>query len=189
MCPKRPPSVSFLLPIPSRSLSCSPFFSSSFARTKLSNSPISDKLAAFLKNLARWHAADGLLPRATVSFNWQKQQGVVGRSDRQAEKMDPSAPDPKSEKVEKSYLSAAVESISPWGGSSRSSTPKPAASASPGEGSGLKNQYGGNNTPQPWHGLRPKDYPSDCEQLWHPEGYVLLTWARSTSHCKVVLCG
>ncbi|CAG8949854.1 hypothetical protein HYFRA_00004181 [Hymenoscyphus fraxineus] len=71
-------------------------------------------------------------------------------------------PDPKSEKVEKSYLSAAVESISPWGVSSRSSTPKPVASAGPGEGSGLKNQYGGNSTPQPWHGLRPKDYPPDC---------------------------
>jgi hypothetical protein len=73
------------------------------------------------------------------------------------------APDARSEKVEKSYLSAAVESISPWGGS-RSSTPKPSfVSGPPGEGSGLKNQHGGDATTQHWHGITLKDYPSDCE--------------------------
>merc|ERR1712093_501409 len=49
--------------------------------------------------------------------------GVAGRFDRRASKMD-STPENKSEKPEKSYLSTAVDSISPWGGS-RSSTPKP----------------------------------------------------------------
>ncbi|KAG9237578.1 DDHD domain-containing protein [Amylocarpus encephaloides] len=74
------------------------------------------------------------------------------------------APDVKSEKVEKSYLSAAVESISPWGGS-RSSTPKPTGMGALGEASGLKNQHGGDHTTQHWHGLRARDYPSDCPPL------------------------
>lgn len=66
--------------------------------------------------------------------------------------------------VQRSYLSAAVESISPWGGS-RSSTPKPQPSAAPGEGSGLKNQHGGDHSTHHWHGLSVKSYPSDCPPL------------------------
>ncbi|KAH8786167.1 DDHD domain-containing protein [Hyaloscypha finlandica] len=76
--------------------------------------------------------------------------------------MDPT-PESKSEKPEKSYLSAAVESISPWGGS-RSSTPKPPSAAR--EASGLKPQQGGDHTTQSWkHGLSSKRYPPDCPPL------------------------
>ncbi|KAF8865107.1 DDHD-domain-containing protein [Acephala macrosclerotiorum] len=70
----------------------------------------------------------------------------------------------KNEKPEKSYLTAAVESISPWGGS-RSSTPKPQTASAPGEGSGLKNQHGGDHSTQRWHGLSSKRYPPDCPPL------------------------
>lgn len=84
---------------------------------------------------------------------------MAGRFDR-ARDMD-STPESRSEKPEKSYLSAAVESITPWG-SSRSSTPKPIA---PGEVSGLKNQHGGDHTTQHWHGLSLKRYPPDCPPL------------------------
>lgn len=79
--------------------------------------------------------------------------------------MDPT-PENKSEKQDKqerSYLSAAVESIT-WG-NSRSSTPKPASTSLPGEGSGLKNQHGGYQTTHQWHGLSSKRYPSDCPPL------------------------
>ena len=66
---------------------------------------------------------------------------------------------------EKSYLSAAVESISPWG-TSRSSTPKPKdKDALPGEGSGLKNQHGGGHSTSYWRGLSRRRYPSDCPEL------------------------
>jgi hypothetical protein len=79
--------------------------------------------------------------------------------------------DGKSDKSEKSYLSAAVGSISPWGGS-RASIPKPAASSSAsasasvggGGGSGLKNQHGADATTHHWHGIRLKDYPVDCKR-------------------------
>jgi len=77
--------------------------------------------------------------------------------------MDPTL-ETKTEKQEKSYLSAAVESISPWGGS-RSSTPKPTATTAAGEGSGLKNQHGGDHVTQSWHGLSLKRYPPDCPAL------------------------
>lgn len=73
-------------------------------------------------------------------------------------------PDPKAEKIEKSYLSAAVESISPWGGS-RSATPKVAVTGEVGGGSGLKNSHGGDHSTQPWLGIRAGDYPSDCEYI------------------------
>ncbi|KAH6713044.1 DDHD domain-containing protein [Leptodontidium sp. MPI-SDFR-AT-0119] len=75
-----------------------------------------------------------------------------------------STPESKSEKPEKSYLSTAVDSISPWGGS-RSSTPKPASATVPGEGSGLKHQRGGDHTTQNWHGFSSKRYPPDCPPL------------------------
>ncbi|KAH6674148.1 DDHD domain-containing protein [Halenospora varia] len=73
-------------------------------------------------------------------------------------------PDKGSEKVEKSYLTSAVESISPWGGS-RSSTPKPTQTINPGEASGLKNQHGGDHASQHWYGLSSRDYPTDCPTL------------------------
>jgi len=97
-----------------------------------------------------------------------------GRFDRQSTTMEPSSPavasvsvsagegKPKDEKIEKSYLSAAVESMSSWGGGpSRSSTPKP--TSAPGEGSGLKNQHGGDR--KHGHGLSTKRYPTDCPPL------------------------
>ncbi|CZT02755.1 related to phosphatidic acid-preferring phospholipase A1, contains DDHD domain [Rhynchosporium agropyri] len=75
-----------------------------------------------------------------------------------------STPESKSEKPEKSYLSTAVDSISPWGGS-RSSTPKPTSATVPGEGSGLKHQQGGDHTIQNWHGFSSKRYPPDCPPM------------------------
>ncbi|CAL3971357.1 hypothetical protein PZA11_007864 [Diplocarpon coronariae] len=75
-----------------------------------------------------------------------------------------STPENKSEKPERSYLSTAVDSISPWGGS-RSSTPKPASTTVPGEGSGLGHQRGGDHTTQNWHGFSSKRYPADCPPL------------------------
>ena len=72
--------------------------------------------------------------------------------------------DKKGQEKEKSYLSAAVESISPWG-SSRSSTPKPRGKEKEGEGSGLKNQHGGDHSSGYWRGLSRRRYPSDCPEL------------------------
>lgn len=75
-----------------------------------------------------------------------------------------STPESKSEKPEKSYLSAAVDSISPWGSSSRSSTPKPASATATG-GSGLKSDTGDHTTQHRWHGLSRKRYPPDCPPI------------------------
>jgi hypothetical protein len=92
---------------------------------------------------------------------------------RRAEKMDSTPPGKSSEQEkkgqDKSYLSAAVESISPWS-SSRSSTPKPKdkerdKGKGSGEGSGLKNQHGGDHSTTYWRGLSRKRYPSDCPEL------------------------
>jgi hypothetical protein len=69
----------------------------------------------------------------------------------------------KSEKPEKSYLSVAVDSISPWGSSSRSSTPKPTSATATG-GSGLKSG-GGDHITQYWHGLSQKRYPPDSPPI------------------------
>jgi hypothetical protein len=121
-------------------------------------------LAGYLRSLAQ-HARnvpkylpESVLKPSTV-LHWTNKQGVVGR----LERMD-STPKSKSEKPEKSYLTAAVESISPWGGS-RSSTPKPLVAGAPGEASGLKNQHGGDHITQSWHGLSSKRYPPDCPPL------------------------
>ena len=66
---------------------------------------------------------------------------------------------------DKSYLSAAVESISPWS-NSRSSTPKPKdKEKARGEGSGLKNQHAGDQNTTYWRGLSKSHYPSDCPDL------------------------
>lgn len=119
-----------------------------------------NKLARYLQSLinrVRRRIPDSV-SKATSSFDWPTKQG--GRSDRPTQKME--MPDAKSERPEKSYLSAAVDSMSPWGGS-RSSTPKPASITGSGEASGLKNQHGGDATTQHWHGIRSKDYPVDCK--------------------------
>jgi hypothetical protein len=115
------------------------------------NTSYAVKLASYLKYLAQ-HAKhgprfEGLLKSATAFY----ERGVAGT-------MDPT-PESKSEKPEKSYLTAAVESTF-WGGS-RSSTPKP-ASATPRESSGLKNQHGEDHTRPSWRGLSSKRYPPDC---------------------------
>lgn len=101
---------------------------------------------------------------------------MAGRFDRRAD-MDSTPADRNEEKKgqEKSYLSAAVGSITPWGTSrsasgSRSSTPKPKDTSKegvPGEGSGLKNQHGGRNADHStaWKGLSRRRYPSDCPEL------------------------
>lgn len=74
----------------------------------------------------------------------------------------PSAVAPK--KVEKSYLTSAVESISPWT-SARPATPKPA------EGSGdvaaevHSAQRGGDHSVGRSHGISTRRYPEDCPPL------------------------
>jgi len=134
-------------------------------------------LAGYIKALTQ-HAKNvpKYLPLSLLKsgspFDWSKTQGVAGRLGR-AGRMD-STPENKSEKPEKSYLSAAVESFSPWGpsSSSRSSTPKPLppiATKTP-EGSGLKNQHAGDHTTQHWRGLSSARYPSDCPPL-NPRWY------------------
>ncbi|KAI6246077.1 putative phospholipase, mitochondrial [Erysiphe necator] len=65
------------------------------------------------------------------------------------------------EKLEKSYRSAAVDSISSWS-SSRSPGFKPGIH---GDTSGLKNQYGGNRITQQSLGPSLKSYPPDCPPL------------------------
>jgi hypothetical protein len=146
----------------------SPYLSLSFL---YSNSPPpTSTLANFIKNLAQQaknvprFLPDNFLLSTSA---WTSKGGVqaAGRLDRRADNMDPtpeSKPD-KQEKQERSYLSAAVESMT-WGGS-RSSTPKPTSAALPGEASGLKNQYGGYQSTHQWHGLSSKRYPSDCPPL------------------------
>lgn len=74
--------------------------------------------------------------------------------------MDPT-PEINSEKADKSYLSAAVESLSAWG-TIRSPNTKLNAQ---GDGSGLRNQFGGDRITQQWYGLSLMKYPSDCPPL------------------------
>lgn len=64
--------------------------------------------------------------------------------------------------AEKSYLTAAVESMT-WS-ASRSSTPKPTSAVDSAEASGLRNQHGGDHTTQHW-GLSRNHYPADCPPL------------------------
>jgi hypothetical protein len=130
-------------------------------------------LANFLQRLAS-HAKNvpKYLPEHLFSSSAWTNSGVGGRLDRRAENMEPSADskdtEQKGEKQEKSYLSAAVGNISPWS-SSRSTTPRPKdksdKDAVPGEGSGLKNQHGGDHSSSYWRGLSKKRYPSDCPEL------------------------
>lgn len=123
-------------------------------------------LSQHVKNVPRFRLPDNysLLPA------WISSKGVAGRLDRRAEKMDSTPSDSKTsdhnreEKVAKSYLAAAVESISPWS-TARSSTPKPKTENLPGEGSGLKNQHGGDHSTTCWRGLSGKRYPPDCPPL------------------------
>ncbi|KAG0652365.1 putative phospholipase [Hyphodiscus hymeniophilus] len=146
-----------------------------------SNTPKLLKLANFLQKLAQQaknvpkYIPEHLFP----SSAWTNNRGVAGRFDRRAEEMDStpvlSETNKSDEKKgqEKGYLSAAVDSIYPWGASSsstsRSSTPKPRDASKdtlpPGEGSGLKNQHGGRNADHGWKGLSRRRYPSDCPEL------------------------
>lgn len=144
------------------------YFLSSFQSSLFSSQTQTVKLAGYLKSLAQQaknvpkYLPAGVL-KAASALDWSSKTGVAGRLDRRASRME-STPESKSEKPEKSYLSTAVDSISPWGGS-RSSTPKPASATVPGEGSGLKHQRGGDHTTQNWHGFSSKRYPPDCPPL------------------------
>jgi hypothetical protein len=101
--------------------------------------------------------------RSLSAFHWIKSSGVIDALRRANDKKMESAPGNKPKPLEKSYLSAAVESISPWGGS-RSTTPKATTPTFPGEGSGLKN-HGGDHSTSHWPGWSAKNYPSDCPPL------------------------
>lgn len=131
--------------------------------------PTAPTLANFFKSLIQQarsiakFSPESLLPSRPV---WTKQTGVqAGRFDRRADKMDstPESKSDKQDKQERSYLSAAVESMT-WG-SSRPSATKSASAGLPGEGSGLKNQHGGYQSTHQWHGLSSKRYPGDCPAL------------------------
>jgi hypothetical protein len=128
-------------------------------------------LASYLKALAQTLPKHLRIPERVLGIShidWGKKKGVAGRFDRQAE-MDPT-PENKPGKAEKSYLTAAVESITPWS-TSRSSTPKPASiststhAVDPAEASGLRNQHGGRDHTTHQYGLSLKDYPNDCPKL------------------------
>lgn len=103
------------------------------------------------------------------ALDWIKSTGVIDALRRANDKKMESAPGNKPKPLERSYLSAAVESISPWGGS-RASTPKPTTPTFSGEGSGLKNQHGGDHSTNHWHGWSTKNYPQDCPPL-NPRWY------------------
>jgi hypothetical protein len=127
-------------------------------------------LASFLHRLAQTtknfpkYLPEHLFPSSSA---WTNNKGVAGRLDRRAGKMNSTPADKISEQEkkgqDKSYLSAAVESISPWS-NSRSSTPKPKEKEK-GEGSGLKNQHGGDHSTTYWRGLSKRRYPNDCPEL------------------------
>ncbi|APA12376.1 hypothetical protein sscle_09g071460 [Sclerotinia sclerotiorum 1980 UF-70] len=104
------------------------------------------------------------LPLSYSALNWIRSSGVIDALWRANDKKMESAPGNKPKPLERSYLSAAVESISPWGGS-RASTPKATTPTFPGEGSGLKNQHGGDHSTNHWHGWSTKNYPPDCPPL------------------------
>ncbi|TGO09408.1 hypothetical protein BTUL_0166g00040 [Botrytis tulipae] len=103
------------------------------------------------------------------ALNWIKSTGVIDALRRANDKKMESAPGNKPKPLERSYLSAAVESISPWGGS-RATTPKATTPTFSGEGSGLKNQHGGDHSTNHWHGWSTKNYPQDCPPL-NPRWY------------------
>lgn len=92
-------------------------------------------------------------------FNKKNRLGVANFGD--LSKCMDSTTEATSDKAEKSYLSVAVDSISPWN-NSRSSALK---SNIHGDTSGLKNQYGGNRITQQSHGPSLKRYPPDCPPL------------------------
>ena len=65
----------------------------------------------------------------------------------------------------KSYLSAGINAISPWG--SRTSSPKPQAAApeAPIEDANFRNLRGGDHTVSHRHRISPKNYPRDCPSM------------------------
>jgi hypothetical protein len=89
------------------------------------------------------------------------------------------------EKPEKSYLTAAVESFNPWA-ASRSSTPDTASLAAKEEGSGLKNQHGKDHSTPRRHGLGSRRYPPDCPPLNARWFYAVDV---STNNCLVAVVG
>ncbi|KAM3081184.1 hypothetical protein ACMFMF_003100 [Clarireedia jacksonii] len=103
------------------------------------------------------------LRRSLSAFHWIKSSRVIDALRRANDQKMESGPGNKPKPLEKSYLSAAVESISPWGGS-RASTPKATTPTFPGEGSGLKN-HGGDHSTSHWPGWSAKNYPPDCPPL------------------------
>lgn len=125
-------------------------------------------MAKFLQTLQK--LVPKYIPKHLIlsSAAWTK-QGVAGRRADMASAPADRVSEQGKKGQEKSYLSAAVESISPWG-SSRSSTPKPKErerekAGGPGEGSGLKNQHGGDHSTGYWRGISRRRYPSDCPDL------------------------
>ncbi len=85
-------------------------------------------------------------------------------------------------KPEKSYLAAAVESISPWS-TSRSSTPKPRPASTGGPGSATQPAL--DHALNHRNGISSKRYPQDCPPLnarWFYAVDVSHFWSLSGGH-------
>lgn len=95
----------------------------------------------------------------TSAWSGRQQGGGAERLGRRAGEMTSNS----RAKPEKSYLSAAVESISPWS-TSRSSTPKPSNSTGTG-GPELISQKGTDYSLSHHHGISLRRYPKDCPPL------------------------
>jgi hypothetical protein len=117
-------------------------------------------LASLLKRLARRipHYLPASFVDPTSAWSGQRQGGVAERLDRRAGDMTSAS----QAKPEKSYLSAAVESISPWS-TSRSSTPKPSSAST--TGPELASQQGTDHSLNRHHGISARRYPKDCPPL------------------------
>jgi hypothetical protein len=141
-------------------------------------------LANLLKRLARRFPQ--YLPASIVDSTsaWsgagRREGGAAERLDRRAGNMTSTS----QARPEKSYLAAAVESISPWS-TSRSSTPKP-GSVSTG-GPELATQQGLDHSLNHCNGISSKRYPQDCPPLYTrwfyavDVGHVLVSFLALTS--------
>jgi hypothetical protein len=113
---------------------------------------------------------------------WTSRQSEPKRLGHGAVGMTSSAP----AKPEKSYLSAAVESISPW--TSRSSTPTPASQGTT-EG-GAKAQQGLDHSVTLHHGIPFRRYPKDCPPLetrwFYAVDVSLVLWSERTTGANSV---
>lgn len=115
-----------------------------------------------------WRQVPGRILKTIKGSSWLENQGAVAGSRARTDTMS-STPDrtstPSNEKPEKSYLTAAVGSLNPWG-SSRTATPDPFTSGNAkDEGSGLKNQHGKDFRTPKRHGIGSRRYPPDCPPL------------------------